>query len=346
MNAAIGLASMASACVLSAAATPALRRLALRWNLSDRPGGHKAHDHPTPYLGGPAIVLGTVVPTAAALGLADLRITAIVLAATAIAALGLIDDIASLPVVTRLTVESVAAGGVVLSGVHVTVTGQWVDGLITVMWIVVMTNSFNLLDNMDGALGTVTAVTAAFLAAAALMSDRPAFAVLLGALALSCLGFLAHNWPPARIFMGDSGSLFIGFTLTCSSVAVETGRAAGTTAAGLLLWTFVAVVDTGVVLVSRIRAGRSPLSGGTDHLSHRLRRMGLGSRAVPAALGAVAAVPGALCLAIAVGWVPALAAAIVTGGVATLLIGLLQGVPAYAPAGPVDNLAKITERRR
>ncbi|MFC4531701.1 glycosyltransferase family 4 protein [Sphaerisporangium dianthi] len=346
MNVAIALVSMAGACLLSAAATPALRRLALRWSLTDRPGGHKSHDQPTPYLGGPAIVLGTVVPTAAALGLADLRIVAIVLAATAIAALGLIDDIASLPVVTRLTVESVAAGGVVLSGVHVTVTGQWLDGLITVMWIVVMTNSFNLLDNMDGALGTVTAVTAILLAGAAVMSDRPAFAVLLGALALACLGFLAHNWPPARIFMGDSGSLFIGFVLTCSSVAVGTGQAAGPTVAGLLLWTFVAVVDTGVVLVSRIRAGRSPLSGGTDHVSHRLRRMGLGARAVPTALGAIAAVPGALCLAIAVGWIPPIAAAIVAGGAAVVLIALLQGAHAYAPALPVANLPETSERRR
>jgi UDP-GlcNAc:undecaprenyl-phosphate GlcNAc-1-phosphate transferase len=346
VNAAIALASIAGACLLSAAATSGLTRLALRWDLTDSPGGHKGHDRPTPYLGGIAIVLGTVVPTAAALGLSDLRITAILLAATAVAALGLIDDIAALPVMTRLTVESVAAGGVVLSGVEIPLTGQWLDGPITVMWIVVITNSFNLLDNMDGALGTVATVTATFLAVAAFMAAEEAFVVLAGALALACLGFLAHNWPPAKIFMGDSGSLFIGFTLACSSIAAAAGESSVEALAGLLLCTFVAILDTGVVLVSRIRAGRSPLSGGTDHVSHRLRRIGLGAPTVPAVLGTMAAVPGALCLAIALSWIPPLAAAIVAGGTATILIGLLQGVNVYAPRSPLDNLAEISERRR
>jgi UDP-N-acetylmuramyl pentapeptide phosphotransferase/UDP-N-acetylglucosamine-1-phosphate transferase len=209
-----------------------------------------------------------------------------------------------------------------------------------------MTNSFNLLDNMDGALGAVTAVTATFLTVAAFMASQHALAVLLGALALACVGFLAHNWPPAKIFMGDSGSLFIGFTLTCGSIVVVEDQSSGATVAGLLLWAFVAVVDTGVVLVSRIRAGRSPLSGGTDHVSHRLRRIGLGPRAVPATLGAIAAVPGALCLAITLSWVPAIIAAIVAGGIAMILIGMLQGVSVYTPAHPLENLPKITERRR
>ncbi|MEV7968958.1 MraY family glycosyltransferase [Sphaerisporangium sp. NPDC088356] len=345
MNGAIALAA-AAACLLSAAATPPLRRLALRWDLTDRPGGHKAHHHPTPYLGGIAIVLSTVVPTAAALGFSDRRITVILLAATAVAALGLIDDVASLPVVTRLTAESLAAGGVVLSGVHITLTHTWVDKPITVMWIVLMTNSFNLLDNMDGALGTVGTVTAAFLGGAALVDSQQAFAVLLGALAFACLGFLAHNWPPAKIFMGDSGSLFIGFILTCSAIVLVAGESAVMTVSGLLLWTFVAVVDTIVVIVSRIRSGRSPLSGGTDHVSHRLRRIGLGARTVPATLGMITALPGALCLAVALSWVPPLTAAIVVGGIATILISLLQGISVYTPAPSLENLPKITERRR
>ncbi|MFC7649826.1 hypothetical protein ACFQX6_62935 [Streptosporangium lutulentum] len=116
-----------AACVLSLTAIVPLRRLALRWDLTDRPGGHKAHSRPTPYLGGVAITVGTVVPTVIALGFTDLQIIAILLAATAVSVLGLIDDIASLSAVARLTVEALAASGVVLSGVQVTITGIWMD---------------------------------------------------------------------------------------------------------------------------------------------------------------------------------------------------------------------------
>ncbi|MEV6859381.1 MraY family glycosyltransferase [Streptosporangium subroseum] len=334
-----------AACALSMTAIVPLRRLALRWDLTDRPGGHKAHTRPTPYLGGIAVAIGTVVPTATALGFADLRITTILLAATAVSILGLIDDIAPLPAITRLAVEAVTATGVVLSGVQVTVTGGWPDGPLTVMWIVVMTNSFNLLDNMDGALGTVTAVTAGILSATAFMCAQPALGLLLCTLACAGLGFLPHNWAPARIFMGDSGSLFIGFTLTCSAVLLITGKSPDTAIAGLLLPTFVATVDTSVVFLSRILAGRSPLQGGADHVSHRLRQIGLGTRTIAVTLGTIAAITGALCLAMAVRWISPLITTIVAGATAVILISLLQGLSVYSPARHPSALPKIRERR-
>ncbi|MFD8564446.1 glycosyltransferase family 4 protein [Streptosporangium canum] len=323
-----------------------LRRLALRWDLTDRPGGNKAHARPTPYLGGLAIALATVAPTAVVLGLADRRITAILLAAVAMALLGLIDDLGSLPMLPRLAVETAAASGVVLSGVQITLIGGWLDGAVTVMWIVVMTNSFNLLDNMDGTLGTVTTVTAAFLAGTAFVYGQPALGVLLSVLAYASLGFLVHNWPPARVFMGDCGSLFIGFVVTCSAVLLVTGRGPGTLVAGLLLPAFIATVDTGVVLISRMRAGRSPLTGGTDHVSHRLRRAGFGTRTVAMMLGVITALAGALCLAMALGWAPPIATAIVAGGTALLLISLLQGVNVYSPAQHDKSPSRIPERLR
>ncbi|GAA1308875.1 hypothetical protein Psi02_25390 [Planotetraspora silvatica] len=346
MNAVIALMAGLAACLLSAATMAPLRRLALRWGLTDRPAGHKAHARPTAFLGGVGIALGTALPTAAALGFSDLRVTAILLAALAVAVLGLIDDIRSLPVAARLIVESVAAGGVVASGVQITLTGQWMDGPLTVMWIVVMTNSYNLLDNMDGALGAVTAATAVFLVGAAFVASQPALAILLSALACASLGFLAHNWAPARMFMGDSGSLFIGFVLTCSTIALATGLTPGAIYAGLLLPAFVAVVDTGVVMVSRVLAGRPPLSGGTDHVTHRLQRTGLGSRAIAVSLATAAAMTGALSLTVTLGWFPPLETAIVAGMTAIILIGLLQGVDVYTPARPSGELSRISQRRR
>ncbi|MFF3442987.1 MraY family glycosyltransferase [Streptosporangium sp. NPDC002721] len=346
MSGTIALASGA-ACALSATAVVPLRRLAVRWNLTDDPGGHKVHARPTPYVGGIAIVTGTVVPTLVALGLADLQITAILLAAAAVSVLGLIDDIAPLRAVTRLAVETVVAIGVVLSGVQATVTGTWLDGVLTVVWIVVMTNSFNLLDNMDGALGTVTAVTAALLAATALAQGHTALALLLCALTCACLGFLPYNWEPARVFMGDSGSLFIGFTLACSAAVLSGGRSPDATVAGLFLPTFLATLDTCVVFVSRMLAGRSPLQGGTDHVSHRLRRAGLGVRAVAAALGAIAAISGALCLAMVLDRVSPLVATAAACAIAVVLTCLLRdgrGRPRI-PALSSEPLPKIRERR-
>ncbi|GAA2895355.1 MraY family glycosyltransferase [Streptosporangium fragile] len=345
MSGTIALAAGA-ACALSATAIVPLRRLALRWDLTDRPGGHKAHARPTPYLGGVAITVGTVVPTVTALGFADLQLAAILLAATAVSLLGLIDDISPLPAVTRLAAEVVVACGVVLSGVQVTVTGTWLDGVFTTVWIVVMTNSFNLLDNMDGALGAVTVVTAGLLAVTAAVQDRPELAVLLCALGCAGLGFLPYNWAPARIFMGDSGSLFIGFTLSCSAVVLVVGRDPDTVAAGLLLPTFVATFDTCVVFLSRALAGRSPLRGGTDHVSHRLRGIGLSTRLVAATLGAISAVTGALWLATVLGRVPAVTAVVAAGAITLILISLLRGARADSPVQRPNAPQRIRERRR
>ncbi|MGN9843401.1 glycosyltransferase family 4 protein [Nonomuraea sp. H19] len=331
MNATTAYVTGAVAFLISLIAVVPLKRWALRWGLTDRPSANKAHARPTPYLGGIAIKLGTLVPAVTALGFADQRITAVLLAATTMALVGLIDDVRPLQPFTKLTVGTVAASGVVSSGVHITLIGGWLDGCLTVLWIVVMANSFNLLDNMDGALGTVTTVTAAFLAGTAFVSGEPSLTLLLIALACASFGFLPHNWAPAKIFMGDSGSLFVGFVLSCSTVLLVSGQDPDAMIAGLLLPTFVAAVDTGVVFYSRLRVGRSPLAGGTDHVSHRLRRMGLGTRAVAVVLGLTAALAGGCCLAMALQRISPPVTAMITAVAAILLINVLQGVSVYAP---------------
>jgi UDP-N-acetylmuramyl pentapeptide phosphotransferase/UDP-N-acetylglucosamine-1-phosphate transferase len=347
VNAPIALATGVAAFLISCAAIVPLRRLALQWELTDRPSEKKSHARPTPYLGGIAITLGTVVPVIAVLGFAELRIMAILLAGTAVSLVGLIDDVGPLRPVTRLVVEAGAASGVVLAGVHVsTPANGWVDGLLTVVWIVVMLNSFNLLDNMDGALGAVTTVTAALLGGTAFVTGHPALGLLLIALAGTSLGFLPHNWAPARIFMGDSGSLFIGFVVTCSAVLLVMGQDPGEMIAGLLLPTFVATVDTGVVFLSRLRAGRSPLIGGTDHVTHRLRRLGLSTRMAATTLGALGAVAGGCCLMMAMRWISPLVTTMVASGTAIVLIALLQGVRVYAPIEDLKAPPRIRERRR
>jgi UDP-GlcNAc:undecaprenyl-phosphate GlcNAc-1-phosphate transferase len=320
------------AALLTLVLTEAARRVALRFGLTDRPAAHKAHRHPTPYLGGVALVLGCLLPVAFLggtflAGAGSRQFLTIVIAGVFVAGLGLVDDVVSLSVRIRLAVELLAATAVALTTRPLTVTGMpWLDTAITVAWIVVITNSFNLLDNMDAAAASVGMATAGVLGGAALWAGRGPVAVLLLCLAGGCAGFLAHNRPPARIFMGDAGSLFIGFIVaTAALLCLPTGRGDGY--AVLLLVTFVATVDTTLVVISRRRRGLRWYHGGTDHVSHRLRRLGLSAGLVALVLfvGAAASTAlGTLVVAHLIpGW-PVLGAAAV-GAVAA--VWLLLTVP-------------------
>ncbi|WP_214412882.1 glycosyltransferase family 4 protein [Sphaerisporangium fuscum] len=330
--------------LFSAAATGPLGRLARRWGLVDRPGGHKAHARAVPYLGGIAIMLGTVVPAIAWFGLRDHTITVIVCGAVAVSLLGLIDDVAPLSPLTRLGVESVAATGVVLSGVRVPLTGGWVDAPLTILWIVVITNSFNLLDNVDGALGAITMGGAALLSATAFADGRQAVGLLLATLCYASLGFLPYNWSPAKVFMGDSGSLFIGFVIACSTALLTASRGTDAIIASLLLPTFVATVDTGVVLLSRARAGRPLLRGGTDHLSHRLHSFGFSVRLSALALAGAACLSGALNLAMALHFTSPLVTTVATVTAAIVLIAVLQKAQLPEPGRSLEPPIGISER--
>jgi UDP-GlcNAc:undecaprenyl-phosphate GlcNAc-1-phosphate transferase len=207
--------------------------------------------------------------------------------------------------------------------------GNLLDHLLPVLWIVVITNSFNLLDNMDGAAAGVASVTGAVLSISAFMVGQRNIGMLLLALACGCAGFLPHNWTPARIFMGDAGSLFIGFVISVSALLVCAGSGHEATVAGPLMVTFVATVDTCVVLVSRRRAGRPLMLGGTDHVSHRLRRLGLSTWQVASALSATAALTCLAAIPVIRGWVPAVIPLACAAGAGTLLVWLLQKVPVY-----------------
>ncbi|GAA0432363.1 hypothetical protein Acor_76100 [Acrocarpospora corrugata] len=325
--------TVVSAAAIGTAATVPVRRFALWSRLTDRPGGHKAHQRPTPYLGGLAILIATLPPVAFLAD--DPAVRAVLLGATALALVGLIDDIRPLGPVPRLLAETLATLAVVLNGVRAPVTGTWLDIPLTTVWIVVVANSYNLLDNMDGVLGAVAVATGGMLAVVASVIGEYEAAIIPLALAGACAGFLVHNWTPARIFMGDCGSLFIGFAIACSAVLLFDGPGdLGLAPAGLLLVTFVATVDTCVVLVSRRKAGRSPFSGGTDHVTHRLRLLGLSVSHTALALAAASALTCALACAVAAQALPPLLALALAVGSGLVLVVLLQGVDAYPAARP------------
>lgn len=320
------------AAVLALILTGPVRRVALRLGLTDLPAPHKAHQRPTPYLGGVALVLGCLLPVAVLARPWSPQLVTIVVAAVFVAGLGLADDLVVLSVRSRLAAEALAATAVTLALQPLVVAGiPWLDTMVTVGWIVVMTNSFNLLDNMDAAAASVGTATAAILGVAALFAGQAPVAMLLLCLAGGCLGFLAHNRPPARIFMGDTGSLFIGFVLATGALVCLPASRGGSYAV-LLLVTFVATVDTVLVVIDRRRHGRPWHSGGTDHVSHRLHRLGLSPGAVAAVLFLGAAASTALGILAAAGAIPGwptFGAGLLAAGAA---VALLLMVPVRRPS--------------
>lgn len=288
--------------LLSLALCAATRSLAPRFGLVDTPGGRKAHKQPTPLGGGVAIWLTTVlillagaalvnqgwIPPEAAYHINGVRerageLLGIMLLATAIMVMGLLDDRFGLGWKLRLLVQFALAavfvglwGGVTL---FLPPAFRPLTFTLTVFWIVGLTNAFNFLDNMDGLAASVGLIAAALFAAAQAVIGGlfvPAvLAILIGALA----GFLAHNRPPARLFMGDAGSNFLGFllgTLTVAGTFAKYGEGYSRySVLAPLLVMAVPLYDSASVVLIRIREGRSPFQADRSHFSHRLVERGL-----------------------------------------------------------------------
>jgi UDP-GlcNAc:undecaprenyl-phosphate GlcNAc-1-phosphate transferase len=265
--------------------TPLFRRLARSVGLFDEPSAGKIHAVPVPYLGGLAIALGTLAGILASPA-QGLRVGALALVAAGIGALGLLDDDHHLRPGTRLAGETVAAVATLALGLRFQVTGIWLaDGALTVVWIVGLTNAVNLLDNMDGLAAGVAASMAGSSLFLVLGTDAQPVAPLAAAVVGACLAFLAYNKRPASVYMGDAGSLFLGYLVAVISLAVTQPLPAGPRLFVPLMLAAVPLVDTTTVVISRLRRGVSPMQAGTDHLSHRLVRLGLAPGPAVAALG-------------------------------------------------------------
>jgi UDP-GlcNAc:undecaprenyl-phosphate GlcNAc-1-phosphate transferase len=287
------------ALLLSLLLTPLALRMALRRQIMDEPGGHKSHASPVPYLGGTAIVGAFAL----AVGIGSLlrppesgrdELLIVLGLALGLAVMGLIDDLRGLSPWLRLAVQFGAGIGVATTGVGVAVF-DWapLNLALTVVWVVGITNAFNLLDNMDGLSAGVAAIASAWFFIIAAANGQFLVAGLAIGLAGCALGFLRHNFHPARIYMGDAGSLFLGFMLAVIGLRLRFDAPMEITFLVPILVLGVAIFDTTLVTVTRLSHGRSPLSGGRDHTSHRLVFVGI---PVPATVALIYA--GA----ISVGW--------------------------------------------
>lgn len=271
------------ALVFAFGGTPVARYIAPRIGMMDQPSARKVHFRPIPRLGGMAIFCAVMLTF---FFLRDWhnfdQFVSILLAASWISFLGLWDDRWGLKPMVKLMGQFIGALLLVLTGIHVNLpyTPAWADIAITLVWLVAVTNAFNLLDNMDGLSGGVAAIAAAFFVLMSAFSGQYLVGALAAAVFGGCVGFLVYNYNPASIFMGDSGALFLGFLL--AAIGIKLRFPDNVT---FVTWMIPVLVlglplfDTTLVFMSRLRRGLNPLTTpGKDHVSHRLVAMNMTQR--------------------------------------------------------------------
>jgi UDP-GlcNAc:undecaprenyl-phosphate/decaprenyl-phosphate GlcNAc-1-phosphate transferase len=290
--------------------TPLLAWVARRWDIVDRPDGYKAHPAATPLLGGIAVAAGTVCGAAWLLPRGDAGhlagLSALAVGGLVILAAGWRDDVRGLAPRYKFTwqVAAATAAGLCLAllGVHLDLFLHWPSPpiiMLTVLWVVGITNAVNFLDNMDGLCAGLGAVAAAALALINLRSGEITVAVVAAALAGGCLGFLPYNWPRARIFLGDTGSMLIGFLLAALSVMGVYTRGAHVPVLAVFTPLFVLAIpllDAVLVVILRVHAGHPPWVGDRRHISHRLVQRGMRPAAAVATLWAASGACGLAAL--------------------------------------------------
>ena len=297
------LQSMLIAFAAAVALVPVARVLAIRIDVVARPRADRWHRTVVPLLGGVAIGLATIITSLLA-GLA-VSLPVVLFASMAMFLMGLVDDIKLLRPATKLVAQIAAAAALVYFGFRLNwVESRLLDSVLTMVWVVGLTNAFNLLDNMDGLCAGIALIVAAMLLAGFwtgvsrdnAMPEMTLLAALIGAAA----GFLVYNFPPASIFMGDSGSMLFGFSLAALTLGHEGVRASRSDVlsviAGPAFVLLIPIFDTTLVTIARLLSGRSPARGGRDHSSHRLVAIGLSERDAVLVLWLLASLGGGIGL--------------------------------------------------
>jgi UDP-GlcNAc:undecaprenyl-phosphate GlcNAc-1-phosphate transferase len=269
----VGVAFLVAA-VLSHLLTPLLRRAALRLHILDWPDGRlKTHAAPVPYLGGVAIYLAFLLTLLVTVELCR-DVLAILLAGSLVALLGLVDDLVSLPPAAKLAGQVLAVAVLLRASVamEAPLLPAWLSVALSCLWLLGMANAFNLIDVMDGLAAGVALVASLVLAGIALGNGRVIAASMLAALAGSLAGFLRYNVEPARIYMGDAGSLFLGLVL--GALALNNGYTERNAVASLapVVILGLPLLDMLFVVYVRWRRGAPILQGSPDHVPLRIRR--------------------------------------------------------------------------
>ncbi|MFN2470694.1 MAG: glycosyltransferase family 4 protein [Gaiellaceae bacterium] len=315
-------------------ATPLAISVAIRAHFFDTPRSYKAHLAPTPYLGGAAVVLGILGGStfvASEFG----TIAPIVVGAGVLWVVGTVDDRRGLSPLHRLIATAAAAVLLAATGLGWSVFGNPVaDALLTVFWVIAVVNAMNLMDNMDGAASAVAGVSAAGIAIGALIHGDLTIAILAIAVCGATLSFLRYNLSvPARIFLGDGGTMSLGFVLAAGVLALDLRDEVGTGApVPAVLLVGLPAFDTTLVVISRLRRHVTVWVGGRDHTTHRIGRVIRSPRKMAALLALTQSfLCGAALFAYVAGANVALATGAVFAGVFLVAGVLLERVSPLAP---------------
>lgn len=272
---------MVTGFALALGMTPLSRAIAMRLGVVAIPSGRNIHKDFKPMMGGMAIY----VAFALALLLFSppqhlAEFGAIIGSATFLALVGLIDDRFDLGIKTKLVAQSLAGIVLILAGIHISLFRlPLLDYTLTIFWILAITNAVNFLDNMDGLAAGLATIAAGFFMLISFNEGLPVVSALAAALMGSAVGFLIYNFNPASSFMGDMGSLVLGFVLATLGIKLEFGsQPPGVTWMVPILILALPLFDITLVVLTRIMEGRSPGQGGKDHSSHRLMSIGLSQR--------------------------------------------------------------------
>ena len=290
------------AVVVSMILTYGVRWFAHKYGYVAHPKSDRWHTRTTAMLGGVGIFLATLIVAALFVPF-SFEASVVTIASIFLFFVGLLDDLLNIKPYQKLIGQLIGATIVVGFGINLPITGyELIDIWITIFWLIGITNAINLLDNMDGLAAGITSIGAIFLAVAFYMggdiSDSMLVATFIGAL----LGFLVFNFNPASIFMGDCGSMFIGFFLASSVLLGESGgrsRSLFTILAVPVLILFVPIFDTTLVTVMRKLWGRRASQGGRDHTSHRLVALGMSERSAVLMIYAFAVAAGFVSMLVA-----------------------------------------------
>ena len=300
-------AALFAAALIALISTPVVRSLAVRVGAVDVPkDGRRMHDHPIPRMGGLAIFFGFILSVLLYVEMTP-QLRGMLLGGVIIVVLGIFDDIYALGAKFKLVIQIVAALTAVLSGNVIQILSNpnvlspnpwwdlgWLSYPATVLWIVAITNAVNLIDGLDGlacGVSTISALTMLVISLA--VADAPV-AIVMAALAGGCIGFLPYNLNPAKIFMGDTGSTFLGFILAVMSIQGLFKFYTIISFAVPFLMLGLPIFDTCFAFIRRIAHGQSPMHPDRSHVHHRLIDMGFNQKQAVAVLYIISAILG-LC---------------------------------------------------
>ncbi|HYA98405.1 MAG TPA: MraY family glycosyltransferase [Methylomirabilota bacterium] len=336
-----GLSAFSIAFIASLVLTVPVRAFAVRVGMVDLPGPRKVHAAPIPLLGGVAIYAGMLPVFAMLMSRAEARaqLGGILGGATLVAAVGFLDDRGWLHHQIKLFVAMPAAAGILLAGgvraqvFSIVVGGQagnWLDGVLTVGWVVGITAAFSILDHMDGICAGTVAVASFFFAVLAYVNGQAWVSALAAGVLGAAAGFLLWNFKPAKIFMGDGGAMFLGFLMATLGLKLRLQQADPATRWLVpFLILIVPVFDTTLITISRLRRGLVPFATpGKDHAAHRLANLGLGQRGAVLSLYGLGAAGGVTAILVRRAGSPAAEITTAAGAILVLAaVALLERAP-------------------